>query len=674
MEATSKCGRHPDCTKVDEHSSRCAFEGGISPCQVRIACQERSNHFRTSYCAGGGKDAVPKPNGDVEGTQDTTMEDTTMDADKKSDEVEKITAGSAPGPPASGPPAACAVASVSTVDASSLRAVEQASQKPKNDEMNEITAGNVPPVPPAACTVAPGATVDDMNFRAGEKPVTQKPMVVGMLIPTACMNAAARKKLDSVAVGVSSLKFPGLASNWCISMITEGTSKQHDGNLVVCRLICLSCVFQWPGRSNEFGRKFVTFPVHLAPQPGDDNFFDQEIFLAAHKSIEYGFITSQDPGMTAFGMTEAELNHEHSRVSSEMCANPKYGQCITAKTDSGKRGQIPASQAPVPTTRQLRARNVCSAGEDNCVGNGETRSCESDVHLGNRSFHHTCPPSGGFDERGSWLCMDNKSCQEEMKKRFRLAAKKDEATRKAKAKKVTSDRESEREREALSKSTQKPSSVLPVAVTAESLAVTEMKEMVSESVASALATSVSFQQAEGRRTGEVSGAASQVNLLLLSREWRVLDDARQDKRDQDARAYNTAQSLQYANTTLRVLASVGHGAHYHDSVPSVAHAPAPPLFASNGEKERKSKKHQKSKKRSRGDRDKESKKKKKGTSKKKKKKKKKGSGRKHKSKRRKVASTSSSGSSSSSSISSSSSSSSSASNSSSDTESSTDDA
>jgi hypothetical protein len=82
-----------------------------------------------------------------------------------------------------------------------------------------------------------------------------------------------------------------------------------------------------------------------------ENFLDQQIFAVAHSSIDNGIITSEDPGMTAFGMTEQQFAHEQSRVSSEISTVPNTGKASRRLTMSTKskyqhhnRRWLPAAQ------------------------------------------------------------------------------------------------------------------------------------------------------------------------------------------------------------------------------------------------------------------------------------------------------------------------------------------
>ena len=571
---------------------------------------DRRNHYRTLYCAGCGQNAPPEPSALLDTGSDLPTEVTPGTGTSTGVEVTLHTSMATEVTPGTGTSTCTDIDLVPT----------------------ETDKG-----------VATGTESDALQ-------VPLKPMTPGMLLPMICLNAVARAKVDRAAVGVPSSQYPGLASNWCVSAVAEGTSKLANGDLVPCRLVGLSYVSQWVGCPNTFGRRFLVFPLFLNPEPGDENFLDQQIFAVAHSSIDNGIITSEDPGMTAFGMTEQQFAHEQSRVSSEISTDPKYGQSIP-QTDNVNEVQIPASQSPVATssTRQLRARNICAAGKD-CVvvGNGETHPCDSGVHSNVPSFHLACPPLGEFDANGNWLCMDNRSCQQEMKKRGRLAVVREKALKdKAKDK---------ADRERVQKMTQKPAS-LPAATVGrfESSSLADIKNIVSSTVFTSVQAAILSQQAEVHQTAPASApVAGEDGFLQLQRLWRVQDDARQDRRDQEARLYNTAQGLQHADTTLRVLASVGHGAFYHGAPPSPL---APHFSTAHVEKQRKSKdgktskKHKKNKKRSRVELEKESKKQKAETDKKSKKKKK-------KKKKKRAAETSSSGTSTNSSSSSSSSSSS----------------
>jgi hypothetical protein len=595
------CRLHPDCCKEDGHGHRCGFRGGRSECTVTPCCTERSNHYMIDYCPGSGK-AAPGSSHTLSDALTgsstaaaTGAESTVAVSNATTDTVSGATTGTVAGTGiGTAPPTPPADAATGTGDGTGTGTGGETTGT--ESALAAVTMGTE-----SARTESVGTEGQDTTS-SHESAMTSahQSIACGMLLPLSCLNGAARQKVNSVGRIVPSVRYPDIASNCFVSMISEGYYKMIDGDISPARLISLSFVSKNAAGRVEIAQKFVVLPVFLDRKSSDDNYLDEDLFVSVHSSIKNGFITSDDPDVTKFGISEECFVHEQSRVSSEVSMNPKYGR------------SSPGLHSASISRMQLRVRggSVCSAGTL-CAGNGEqTDICASEVHAITPAFHPECRPAGAYDENGSWLCVAIRSCRNDLQKRVR------EHERRLKTAKDKLDAEKAKrertEREKLSKASQKiPAAPVPSVVPSrpELPPPVDISQAVGNPAATmGPAVAAGFKAIAPQQFGAGAHQDKQEDFLTLTRSWRVEDEKRADRLTKEARDFTAEQSKQSTDAMLRVIAaSTGNQGHYVGAPLSAPPAPAPPAPApapapmadsENGKKRKKhsSKKHKNGKK------------------------------------------------------------------------------
>ena len=166
--------------------------------------------------------------------------------------------------------------------------------------------------------------------------------------------------------------------------------------------------------------------------------------------------------------------------------------------------------------------------------------CSSDVHAITPAFHSECRPVGAFDDNGEWLCVGNRSCESDLRKRngriaaaverAKLAKQKLDAT---KAKKERNDRDKQ------AKASLKPPAPVPTAVLSRTelpppVDVSQTVGNLTATVASAVAAG--FRIIIPQQLGPVATPTPDKHeILTLTCNWQVENEVRADRLTKEAR-------------------------------------------------------------------------------------------------------------------------------------------